>query len=417
MGIRRYHLVCAGCKERIRLRFTVGRDRRQPFYFPCPVCGAPTRGVFEYLGGHETKLELEAGELIAEEVENAPAVSISADIPSVAAAKEMWDDGGSAFMHFTSLIGMEKMQRFLTVTDRARDGATKFGPVISRLVSYYSVSDWARFDSNAVALLPPGAHPPVNSLERIDLLHRAFDALVAPVVFADGSEGYAQMKMEWNGGLWSGRGSNADALLAFGQSEASSPKLMTCHRDLLACLERYVANFPGIFPGLLCNLVPQEEQSEIDQLRLFRDDFEALRDLYVNAFEACHKSLRWIIGAANVAQRASADRFLDDTPSAGPAKKPLRSMKDFDKIVNAEKRKYLACLPTWNRLWDGLLDRPLRNDFGHASARHDLRSGSLHRDGHPDLHYPRFLQRVHRMGHAILACTHALKLIRISGTI
>jgi hypothetical protein len=412
MGIRRYHVRCAGCNERIRLRITVGTDERQPFYFPCPVCAAPTRGTFFYHGGSETSLALESGEVIADELENPPTVSISADIPSIGSAAEMWEPGGSAFMHFAQLIGIDAMQRFISVSDGARANARKYGTTVSRLLTYFRTEDWARFDTNAQLLLPPVATLPSEPWQRADFLHRVFDAMIVPVLALDGRAFYPVMKEEWNA-LWSNEGPHLLSLIEYGKLESKAPQLLTCHRDLLTCLERYLLNLAGILPGALCNMVPEEKQQDIDELRLFRDDFEALRDFYVTTFEACHRSLRWVIASANVAQRGSIDAFLA-LSTGKPGTKPVKTLKQFEKIVNAEKRKYLNCLPVWDASWDQILDRSLRNDFGHASARHDLTSGTLHRDGHSDLPYPRFLQRVHHAGHALLACANVLKLIRIS---
>lgn len=415
MGIRRYHIRCAGCGERIRLRLTVGTDKVQPFYFPCPVCTAPTRGTFSYHGGTETSLDVEAGDLLSEEIADAPTVSISADIPSIGSAREMWDHGGSPFMHFSQIVGIDRMQAFISISDGVRANVRQYGQGISRLLAYYRAGDWPRFDSHAQGLLPPDATAPTEPWHRADFLHRVFDALLIPVLALDGQKYYPDMKQEWSG-LWYHHGPHSSSLLAYAKHEAANPKLLTCHHDLLTCLERYVVNIAGVLPGALCNMVPDDRQRDIEGLRLFRDDFEALRDLYVTSFEACHRSLRWVIPTANVGQRGLPDAFLSP-PVVRAGVKPIRTVKQFDRIVNAEKRKYLLCLPVWDSAWDRILDRGLRNDFGHASARHDLVVGTVHRDGHPDLPYPRFLQRVHHLGHALLACANVLKVIRISALI
>ena len=412
MGIQRFHIRCAGCKEIIRLRLTVGTDENQPFYFPCPVCGAPSRGLFRYLGGTKTDLTLESGELLLEDVADAPSVSISADIPSIASARQMHERGGSAFMHFARLVGLDQMQRFIPLADTARAQSKRFGPVLARLISYYRTQDWQRFDSNLKDLLPEGAPLPTKNWQRSDVLHRAFDLLLLPVLAVGSDPLYPEMKAEWNG-LWSSEWAHHEALLRYAERECRTATLLTCQRDLLMCLERYLSHMQGILPGALCNMVPDKFRVELDELRLFRDDFEALRDLYINGFEACHRAIRWIVAAANVAQRGDEGLFPASARSA--VHKTPKSPLQFDKLPSANKRLYLLCLPTWDKAWDSLLDRPLRNDFGHASARHDLTTGMLHRDGRPDLRYHSFLQRVHLMGHALLACANALKVIQIYG--
>lgn len=413
MGVVRYPIRCAGCATSVRLRLTVGTDPKQPFYFPCPVCNAPTRGALNWHGGAKTSLELESAELLKEDVgDDAPAVSISADIPSVAGAPSMTVPGGSPFMHFAGLVGLDQMQRFIATRDLSQERRLEVAPLLTRLVTYYQNNDHHRFDLNVKPLLPEGVAPTAD-WHRADILHRLFDLLVVPVLALEEWPAYPEMKAEFNA-LWSPNAANASLFKVFARREARSTALRSIHRDLFELLNRYVSNIPAILPGAMCNMVPADKQSEIDELRLFRDDFEGLRDLYIHAFETSHKALSWIVGAANIGQREAVDAFLTP-PDLKPGGKVAASMKQFDRLANAERRKYLYCLPKWNAKWDEIFDRSLRNDFGHASARHDLTTGNLHRDGHPDLPYTRFVQRAHRVGHGLLACANALKIIRIYG--
>lgn len=410
MGIVRYPIRCAGCGASLRLRLTVGIDSRQPFYFPCPVCKAPTRGALNWHGGAETSLDLESGELLDEDVDGAPAVSISADIPSVPDALTMTAPGGSAFMRFAGLIGPDAMKRLIATRDESHEKRRELEPLLARLVTYYQNGDHKRFDSNVNPFLPEGVAPSAD-WHRADILHRLLDLLVVPVLVLEDWTAYPEMKAEFNG-LWSSDAANAALLRVFAKREGRSPSLRTVHRDVFALLNRYVSNISAMLPGAMCNMVPPESQFEIGTLRLLRDDFEPLRDLYVNAFETSHKALSWIIGAANIVQRGAVDAFVTP-PDLTPGGRVAASMKQYDRLANAERRKYLYCLPVWNAKWDEIFDRPLRNDFGHTSARHDLTTGSVHRDGRPDLPYTRFVQRVHRVGHGLLACANALKIIRI----
>jgi hypothetical protein len=77
------------------------------------------------------------------------------------------------------------------------------------------------------------------------------------------------------------------------------------------------------------------------------------------------------------------------------------------------KREWLALFPEWHDRLDDLLDRRLRNDIGHASARHELPTGMILRDGRAPLPYTRFVQRLHRVLHLLLANANALKHMRI----
>ena len=87
----------------------------------------------------------------------------------------------------------------------------------------------------------------------------------------------------------------------------------------------------------------------------------------------------------------------------------------FGKLVSANKREWVKVLPVWDQHWDTVFDRHLRNDIGHASARHDLPTGLILREGKDAVPYTRFVQRTHRVLHVLLACTNVLKIMRVYG--
>lgn len=201
MGTVRYPIKCAGCGASVNLRLTVGNDSRQPFFFPCPVCEVPTRGELTFDPEPRTGLILEAGEVLDAELHDVPSVTISADIPSMSGARELWDVGGSAFMHFSGIVGVESMKHFIDVSEAARLSVREVMPVLSRLIAYTRSEDWERFDTNIATVLPAGAPRPTKVWQRLDAVHRALDALLLPVLVVDGSGFYPRMKLEWND-LW-----------------------------------------------------------------------------------------------------------------------------------------------------------------------------------------------------------------------
>lgn len=409
MGINRYSIRCAGCGESFRLRVTVGPDPEQPFYIACPICHAPTRGRLEYHGGVETTLVIESGEIMTGDPEGRPALTVSADIPCVPSASSMEVHGGSPFLHFSSLIGLAEIDRYNQLSMEMRESLKENGSDLARLTAYYRRGDWVRFDASLRALSGRAEGMPSVDWQREDAIHRLWEMLVVPLLYLDRSNFFPLMKEEWSV-LWNDTGAHFNALIDFAVSEVATDSFKACHSDLLSAIERYSAKATAILPGALANMVPAAKQPEVDELRLYRDDFEMLRDLYVNTFEACHKALRWVVGAHNIAARGSADSFV---APVGSNENPPSSLKKYAGLTSARKRLYLQPLSVWNDSWDLLLDRSLRNDFGHASARHDLSSGTLIRDGKTPLGYVRFLQKVHHSGHALMACAGVMKLIRV----
>lgn len=64
MGVARCPVECPGCKDKIVLRLGVGQDVRQPFFYVCGRCRAATKGTLVWEGGAETRVELEAGDVL-----------------------------------------------------------------------------------------------------------------------------------------------------------------------------------------------------------------------------------------------------------------------------------------------------------------------------------------------------------------
>jgi hypothetical protein len=99
--------------------------------------------------------------------------------------------------------------------------------------------------------------------------------------------------------MWSPDRPNFSALTAFAKAESETTRFRNIQRDLFDCISQYVNLVGALTPGMLCDLLPEEHQHEVDNLRLFRDDYELLRDLYIQSFETVHKALRRVIGASN----------------------------------------------------------------------------------------------------------------------
>ncbi len=416
MAIARYPVECPGCSNKIVLRLAVGHDNRQPFFYVCPRCRAATRGALLWHGGADTSLELSDGRQLESEDGCDTALSINPEFPSVADTASMAEPGGSAFLMFATLLTQEGIISFQRATGILRSVIKSNWAALSRLTTYYINRDWPYFDKGLETLVPPKERDLSENWKREDIIHRLYDLLLIPLLVLDKMPYYPTMKTGFNS-LWIPTRPNFSKLVTFAKAEAGSDALKDMQRDIFDHIGRYVIFLNALLPGLLCNMLPPEHQPKVDALRLFRDDYELLRDLYIQSFETCHKALRWILGTVNTDAHADPNRFV--APQNAPesiAKNLPHDLDGFSKLVNAEKRKWLLLLPEWDQHWDMLLDRHLRNDIGHASARHDLSTGLIHREENPPLAYTRFVQCVQRTIHALLATVNALKILRIYST-
>jgi hypothetical protein len=309
---------------------------------------------------------------------------------------------------FVRLLGGDRMVAFKEASAQIRGFVEHDWAALQRLTTYYLRRDWDHFE------LGVPADELKHERQRDDLLYGLYDVLFMPLLVADGSALYPQMMRSWNL-HWTATRPHFAAMVAFAKAEVATQAYGVMQRDLFSQIERYITLSEALLPGLLCNMLPPQHRVMIDtDLRLFRDDYETIRDLYIQAYESCHKALRWVVGAANADAHGTPDRFVapESTPDLAK-KKPPKNLDAFTKLVNAERRKWLAVVADWDTSWDTLFDRDLRNDIGHASAHHELATGQILREGKPPIAYLHFLARAQRMVHALLATANVLKTLRL----
>ncbi len=412
MGIVCYPVECPGCTDKIVLRLGVGRDERQPFFYVCGRCRAATKGALLWHGAANTSLELEDGQQLASEDGCAQHIHINPEYPSFPNAADMTARGGSAFIYHYQIFGSARLLQYQTQI-RAFDVFVANGwPALRRLTGYYLNRDWARFDAGLEPLVE-GAPPSIShEWKRHDFIHKIYDHTLSPLI-ALGGLNYPEMKAEWNT-LLVANAVNFDALLEFSKEENRTTSFAELQRDLFHLIDVFIQLRRPLEIGLLVDQYPPERDHERKQLRLFRDDFSSLRDFYINAFEQCHKALRYAIGAINVIARGNKDAFppWPSLPFSG-APNPLRSLAQFSNLSSANKRLWVKLLPRWDASWDSFFDRGLRNDIGHASVRHRLSDGVLVRDDNKPLSYLDFVRFTSRVADPILMMLNVMKMLLI----
>lgn len=151
-------------------------------------------------------------------------------------------------------------------------------------------------------------------------------------------------------------------------------------------------------------------------MRLARDEFGETRDLYQQAFEVLAKTLRYAVAAQNVVKRGDFNDFGEGHPQLIPVKERPKSLKAFDKLSNAYKIAYVAQVSEWVTYAE-MLDSRVRNTIGHASVRHDLRSGRVVSEKDPaGITYMAFIGGVYDLFDALSVSLQVLRTIRITSS-
>lgn len=393
--IYKYGIECPGCHATILLRLGVGHDKEQPFYLICSKCGAPIRAkqVILIEPTPDAHLVLEDAKEVPVPDNVDHVITVHPDLPSLPSADAMTSRGGSPFLMTHQLLG-ERFEEWHRRDAAFRQLADKLVPDIRRWITYYLDRRWGDFDNTGQRIHGEDWPFPQVEWQRHDVIHKTLDWFFAPLFI---KPAYPEMKERWYETLASS--SDTPGLLEYAKSVMASERLSTLQMELFHCLEQFLANRASLLPALPAVMYPKGSHAAIEELRLFRDDFPALRDLYIATFESCHRTLPYVLAFVNLSARGRADAFGEK----------CSSVEAFDKLPNAKKTPFLAAIPSWSDHWGDLFDRQLRNAIGHHSARHDLSSGRLIVDGDGSRPYLQFVMQTMRLIDGLLACLAVVK--------
>jgi hypothetical protein len=371
----------------------------------CNKCNAVTRGklVIWYKPKVGARLELEEGREIKETESSTQVITIHPDLPARADAREMWDEGGSPFIMHHQLLGA-RFSEFYRRLNTFRTVSGQDWLKVQRWIGYYVNCRWEDFDSEGKRIFEENWPSPVKEWMRHDFIHKALDTLFAPIWI---NLYYPTMKAEWCclSGFPEGM---PKAVKDFAKSSIQSGEIQEVQKEVFHCLDLFMENRSGLLPGLAAEMYTIDKEKSIQELRLFRDEFSQLRDLYVVTFETCHHVLKYVVAVNNIKKRGDCDDF----GQAGP-----KSIEAFEKLPNAKKIEFLADLAQWQENWPLVLDRNLRNAISHHRVHHDLTTGTLVFEQGEAIPYLEFVVKSLRLIHPILLVANVLKTMHIICTI
>lgn len=186
--------------------------------------------------------------------------------------------------------------------------------------------------------------------------------------------------------------------------------------DLFRVVEHFIGDYEAWEMGRLIRYVDANAAGVLDELVLFRDEFPLVRDLYQQGFEMACKCLWILVAAQNGTKRKDANAFGDDHPATLPENKRAKTLAQYDKLPNAYKIAYAAQVPGWECL-SSFLNNGRRNTIGHATARHDLRSGRIVTDKDPDgITYIDFLGETFGVFEALVVLMQVLRAARVASS-
>jgi len=128
-----------------------------------------------------------------------------------------------------------------------------------------------------------------------------------------------------------------------------------------------LARFDPLVVGLAYEHLTDAAKAHIEEFQVFRDDFDELKPLYVDAFELASRGLAYAGAINNLAVRGDSSQWPDGKTRS------LQAVLD----MTAHQREFIAGdLGAAALLYAGI-NRNTRNDIGHRSVHYDFVTGCL----------------------------------------
>lgn len=350
---------------------------------------------------------------------NEPATVITAhpDVPSRYDADSLTEPGLGSFPTFTlmALAGSQATEMMQAMGVGAHT-ATQIWPKVARAYEYYLVGNQRLFMS-AISEVWDEA-PPLKgdtAHERATLANQALGEACQRIVgpTSEGALFYHRYGMKHTAAL-----KKCWRYVELAREMEANDRLCSLQRLVFDQLANFVHHYESWRMGMLWRFMDDGARLEAESLRVFRDEFAVLRDLYLQGFEVACKTLRFVVAAQNVVKRGDPDDFGAEPPPDASDKRrnPPKSLAKYDVLSNADKLCYIRAVRGWSG-WSGYFNQDIRNTIGHATARHELTSGRVVSDRFPaGITYLELMGAVFDIFDALTTCVHVLRSQRVLGS-
>ena len=373
-----FGLQCPGCHQDFAARVGIEPTKMTRFYVPCPHCEYPIKARMYGEELKDLRVEFDADQVNIEgNALDAPFVTVDPSVPSRLKGAERGQLGTFPTMTLIQLAG-DDGHELLQVLQRGKDEASLRWPVIRRLYEYYLAEDWKHFDK-AAADTYENWRPVHTEHERATIANQAVGLFMAGV---NGGSREATAQFVHRLGKKHTAALHNKAYRDELHALAKTGQIRSLQRQVFDEIGRFVESLPSWHMGILDRYVTDEARPELANLTLFRDEFDILRDRYQQSYELVCKVIKIALAAQNTVIRKDPNDF-GPVPAGVGIKASPTTLAMFDKMSTAHRLGYLRQVPKWEGFAD-LMNNKKRNAIGHASSRHDLRTGLVISDIDPN---------------------------------
>ncbi len=303
-----------------------------------------------------------------------PSLSIYTDLPVHQSRMGMpLESGGSAFISLIDFIERRHFTEYLSRSQAIQVLKFELLPVLRRSARHYLSRDKTRLGK---ALSKTEGKSARRDPDKAFL--RLFGLLYGPLREWDDGDGW---RVELASLMRACRSVSEDAYRVALEEIVRRGGFTDYRKKVVATSIKYFERADALLPPLAHECFTVENQSRWGEFRIFRDDFEELKILYLDAFELASKGLVYAGLFANLSNRADAGLWAD-----GKARSLRRAMR----LKSVDREFVLDELPEIGALYQGI-NRHTRNAIGHYKLEHDIETGSLVDDRGRRINFLRFL--------------------------
>lgn len=409
----RYAVRCPGCDEAMSVRFGADSTKGTRFYFACPNCELPIRGSVRGDDIHTFQVQFQAEEIDYRALhEKAKVVTVNPFMPADSNADSLKAFGGSMTFTLHGLLG-DRVMEFMAQRSNALEAIGEIWPPARRLYEYYLSENWGGFDATISRSFSDWNLPSGNTVhERATRAHQpSLAATWAVVPPGDATTRFLERFM-----MKHQAATKQIGYRSYLKNEAVEGRIQALQRSVFDVVDLFISRHEMWLMGGMFGYLESGGVQDLERMTLARDEFGETRDLYQQAFEVLAKTLRYPLAAQNAVKRQDLNDFGGDHPPLVPVKQQPKSIAAFEKLSSAYKIAYLAQVPGWTA-YAGILDSKTRNTIGHASARHDLRSGRVINEKDPTgITYMSFLGGIYNLFDALSVSLQVLRSVRITSS-
>lgn len=357
--LNRSFMKCEACRKPFTFRIGVGRGDQQAFVFECPRCHAALHGVL-HADQRQPRLRLESEDMVeiperkANGWEEWPGVTVYTDLPvHVSCLGKSMLEGGSAFITLGKFMPEGAWRDYNERVAALHELRLQLLPALRRATAHFIAKDWVNVSKVLSAALVDQPH---------EIRARASFHFVSSTLF-----GPLFSETPWVDEVWA----LFRATAAARRPELEALRGIIDRTGFRQFRRQVVETLVRLFQkaDALSSALAYERLRGVDarEFKIFRDDLDVLKSLYVDLFELASRALAYLGVVANLHLRGDPEQW------ANGKTRTLGKML----TANAVDREFiLGEFPACASLYAGL-NRHTRNDFGHCKVHYDFASGCL----------------------------------------